>query len=232
MLVCPNCRNENLEDANFCRVCGRSLEALGSPMLRRERTEGEEPDDELPSAPATSPWPTVVLVVVVGLGLAAWGLFRATAPNPCAGKYSSAYFSYCAEIPRGWTGGSQLSAEQDLDQFVPEAQQAEAATFVRIQEVLDPAIQTPQYVQQFRVSQEADGLDPSRTEIVMLDGEEALAWNYALPGADGEPPLQLREVVVVRTEGAWRITLVATDDSYPDARIAFEEMLASWSWKS
>jgi uncharacterized membrane protein YvbJ len=32
MLVCPNCRNENLEEAQVCRVCGRSLEPVGMSL--------------------------------------------------------------------------------------------------------------------------------------------------------------------------------------------------------
>ena len=230
MLVCPSCRNENHEDARFCHVCGRSLEPVAGPLRRSERGDVEPEGLDDPPPRRQSVWPAIALGVVVALGLAAWGVWSASRPNPCQGKYTSVLFGYCATIPEGWTGGSQVAAEENLDQFVPP--QEDAATFVRVQQILDPATQTAQYVQQFRISQEAEGLEPSPVEVVPIDGEEALAWNYTIPGEQGEPPLQLREVITVRTEGAWRITLVATDESYGEARLAFEQLLQSWRWKS
>ena len=233
MLVCPTCRNENLEDANFCRVCGRSLEPAGAYMRRMDRRDDVEPALDLPPPRTGRPWLAVAFVVAVAVAAATWGLFSATQPDPCRGRYSSALFPYCAEIPQGWDGGSALDGTETIDRFVRDTQEPEAVTNVRVEQIIDPTVQTEQYAQQFRTSQEAGGLDPGTPQQVELDGEPALAWDYTIEGtSEADPPLLVREVIVVRPEGAWRITLIATDDAYQEARIAFEEMLDSWRWKA
>lgn len=232
MLVCPHCRTENLEDEPSCRSCGRALETTGSPMRRLDRPLDAEPQIDLPSPRAQSIWPVLVVVLVAGLGLLGWGMFAALRPNPCEGKYSSALFSYCADIPAGWAGGLTPVGETYQDRFrlTPDG---EAQTSVRVVQVLDPTVATQQYVQQYRTSQEANGLDLGNVEPLMLDGEQALAWGYSVTseGAKGQGPLRVREVILVRADGAWRIQLVATDEQYEEARLAFEEMLLSWRWK-
>jgi hypothetical protein len=227
MLVCPNCRSDNLEDARFCRFCGRSLEPVGLPPRRLEaRVDADHMDIPPPRVPSAVPG--IIALALIGLALAGGALYYAVRPNPCEGKFSSVLFSYCANIPAGWSGGSQLAGQENLDQFSPGGE--DAVTWVRVQEVLDPAIQTQQYAQQFRTSQEANGLSPGRIEPLSLDGEEALAWEVSVAAEDGSN-LVLREVVLVREDGAWRIELVATEDMYPRARLAFENLLSSWRWK-
>jgi hypothetical protein len=167
-------------------------------------------------------------VATVGVAVVVFSIWYGSRPNPCEGKFSSVLFGYCTEIPEGWRGGSQVTAQENIDQFSPN--QDEAVTWVRVREIVDPATQTQQYAQQFRTSQEAGGLDPSRVEAVALDGEQALAWEVTVTTQDGDP-LRIREVVIVREDGAWRITLAATEVSYPDARVGFEELLSTWTWK-
>ena len=231
MLVCPGCRSENAEDASVCRHCGSSLEAIGSPMRKRVTDEEPEAHLELWQPRRRSTLPLIVGVLVVGLGLLGWGLFSALKPNPCAGKFSSSLFSYCADIPQGWVGGLRPAGDTYEDRFEPATLEGEAQATVRVSQVLDPSVATAQYVQQFRTSQEATGFELSEIDQVMLDGEQALGWTYTVE-AEGEPsPLRVREVVLVRGEGAWRIRLVATDEAYENARFQFEELLASWRWK-
>jgi zinc-ribbon domain len=228
MLVCPNCRNENSEDARFCQVCGRGLDPAAAAMRgQRERAAGSA-DLDVPAPRSASVLPLILTLATVGVAVAVFSIWFGSRPNPCEGKFSSALFGYCAEIPEGWRGGSQVDVPENIDQFSPN--QAEAVTSVRVREIVDPATQTQQYAQQFRTSQEAEGLDPSRVEVVPLDGEQALAWEVTVPTQDGDL-LRIREVVIVREDGAWRITLAATETSYPDARVGFEELLSTWTWK-
>lgn len=233
MLVCPSCRSENLEDAAVCRHCGSSLEASGSPMRRLERPS-DEPESQLelwqPRRPSVLP--LIIGALVLGLGLLGWGLFSALQPNPCAGKFSSSLYSYCAAIPRGWIGGLRPSGDTYEDRFEPAALDGQAQATVQVNTLLDPNVATPQYVQQFRTSQEATGFELSEVDPVMLDGEQALAWNYSTDGTGETQPLRVREVILVRGEGAWRIQLIATDEAYENARVRFEELLASWRWKA
>ena len=232
MLVCPQCRNENLEDADFCRVCGRSLEPAGAYMRRLDRREDTEPELDLPPPRAGRPWLAVTVLVVVALGVAIWSLFATTAPDPCQGKYSSAQFPYCAEIPQGWTAGAELESAESLDRFVFGTGEPEAVADVRVEELVDPTVQTEQYVQQFRTSQEARGLDPTSVGSVDVGGESALTWDYLPPPPEGEPQAVVREVILVRAEGAWRITLIANEEAYEDALVALQRIFSSWEWKS
>jgi hypothetical protein len=237
MLVCPSCRAENLEDASVCRHCGNALEATGSPMRGLDRSAEAEPQLELPPPRAQSVWPVVITVLVVGLGLLGWGLFAAVRPNPCEGKYSSALFSYCTKIPTGWAGGSRFDPEGNLDRYehlgTGTTDPGAAETTVEVTQVLDPSVATQQYAQQFRTSQEADGLNLGPIEGVMLDGEQALAWDFSVQqgAAAADASLEVRDVIVVRGDGAWQIRFVATPEVYEEARIGFEQMLASWRWK-
>ena len=229
MLVCPNCRNENLEEARFCRVCGRSLDPVQSPMRSQaERQVVDGGDLDVPRRTRRSVLPLLLVVVAVGTAAVLGSVWYAARPNPCEGKFSSILFGYCAEIPEGWRGGSQVTAQENLDEFTP--QNDDAVTWVRVRDAVDPATQTQQYAQQFRTSQEAEGLDPSQVEVVPLDGEQALAWEVTVPTEDGDA-LRVREVVIVREDGVWRITLAATEAAYPQARLGFEELLSTWTWK-
>lgn len=236
MLVCTHCRTENSEDAPTCRSCGRALEATGSPMRRLDRPLDAEPQIDLPPPRAQSIWPVLVVVLAAGLGLLGWGLFAALRPNPCEGKYSSALFSYCADIPEGWAGGSRFNPDGNLDRYERLGSGATLAggaqTTVEVSQVVDPTVATAQYAQQFRTSLEADGRALGPIEVVMLDGEQAIAWDHTVPPSEpDQQPVHVRDVIAVRPDGAWQIRFIATDDAYEEARVAFEDMLASWRWK-
>jgi hypothetical protein len=200
-------------------------------MRRIDRPEQEEPQLDLMPARRSSAWPMVIIVLVLGLGMLGWGLSAALQPNPCQGKYSSALFSYCADIPTGWAGGLRPVGDGYEDRFTPTSSPDAQAT-VQVDGLVDTSVTTPQFVQQFRTSQEATGFELSEADPIVLDGEQAYAWNYTVPN-EGEPgPLRVREVILVRPDGAWQIRLLADDGAYEEARFAFEEMLVSWRWKA
>jgi hypothetical protein len=228
VLVCPKCRNENQEDARFCKVCGRALEPVHIRLEGQREADETAVDMDLPPVKKRGALPLVLGLVVLATVLVLGGVWYAARPNPCEGKFSSVLFGYCAEIPEGWRGGSQVEATVDVDQFVPPADEAFAQ--VRVREVVDPATQTQQYAQQFRISQEARGLEPSRLEGVDLDGEQALAWEVFVPTEDGDV-VRARQVVIVREDGAWQISLYANETDYSNVRPGFEELLATWTWK-
>ncbi len=231
MLVCPSCRNENLEEAGFCRVCGRSLEPVGSYMRRLDRDQDDELALDVPAPRTGPPWMALGLVVLVMLGVAGWAVFSTAQPDPCRGRFSSSLYPYCAEIPEGWEGGAALDGTETIDRFVRDSQEVDAVANVRVEQVIDPTVQTQQYAQQFRTSQEANGLDPGPVEVIVIDGEQAVAWDFSAPSEPGQPTLSVRDVIAVRPDGAWQIRFVATEEAYEEARFAFEEMLASWRWK-
>jgi hypothetical protein len=227
VLVCPACRSENAEGALVCQVCGRSL-APGDAPLRRPDSEERLADElDVPAPAAPRRWPAIVaLAAVIVAGAGAW-IWYSGKPNPCQGRYSSALFPYCAVIPEGWTGRSQLEGAGNIDRF--ETSSDDAITVIRADPILDPNSATEQYAQQFRTNQAERGLVPSPAESVLIDGEEAIGWDVTGTSDAGED-IRLRDVVLVRGTLAWHIRLLAEVSSYEEARLDFEDLLASWRW--
>jgi hypothetical protein len=254
VLVCPSCRSENLEDAKVCRHCGNGLEVVSSPMRRVERPDDEEDQLDLVPARRTSPWPLVITITTVALGLLGWGLFSAVKPNPCAGKYSSVLFTYCTRIPEGWAAAPDFQSGGNIDRYLllqaartepdsadpadptvvdpAEAVPGGAELTVEVAPLVNAGVVTQDYVQQFRTSQEADGLQLGKIEAVMIDGEQAIAWDFDVEQGQPTETLNVRDVVLVRPDGAWQIRFVSTPDAYPEARLGFEKLLAAWRWTS
>jgi hypothetical protein len=205
-------------------------------MRRLDRSQDEaESQLELWQPRSPSTLPLIIGAVILGLGLVGWGLFATLKPNPCLGRYSSALFAYCTQIPTGWAGGSQFEPSGNLDRYqrlpAEEEESGGAEATVEVTEVVDTSVATAQYAQQFRTSLEADGRDLGPVEVVLIDGEQAVAWDHTVPPQTGEQAVHVRDVITVRSDGAWQIRFIATDDAYDDARVDFEEMLAAWRWK-
>jgi zinc-ribbon domain len=72
VLVCPACRSENVEQAQFCSRCGRSLIPEEGSIRRLERHKESGSFMDVPAPTQASPVPgilTLVGIVVVGLGV-------------------------------------------------------------------------------------------------------------------------------------------------------------------
>jgi hypothetical protein len=208
------------------------LESIGSPLRRVDRSAQEDGESQLElwQPRSRSTLPVIIGAVVVGLGLLGWGLFATLKPDPCTGRFQSALYPYCTEIPPGWVGGLMPAGDTVEDRFVPTELSGEVQATVRVSTLLT-AVDTSQYAEQFRISQQATGFDLSEVDVVTLDGEQAAAWNYSIPIDGQTSPTRVREVMLVRGDEAWRIRLVASDAAYENARFEFEEMLAGWRWK-
>jgi hypothetical protein len=228
VLVCPNCRNENQEEARFCQVCGRSLDPVESTLRRTDLIEGAE--DELDVAPPKPPSavPGIIAIAVIVLIVLGAGVLFAMRPNPCEGKFVSPLYGYCIAIPVGWTGGSIRTPVGATDVYRPRSR--EAVVQVRSGEVA-PGVTTPQYAQGFRTTQEAAGFAVGPTQTVAVGGEDTgVAWEIS--GTDTDlGVVRQREVVFVRSGQGWRITLAGPAETFDEARVAFEELLASWGWR-
>lgn len=228
MLVCPNCRSENAEEARFCQICGRSLEPVGSQLRRSEVTE--ETEDALDVQPPKQPSaiPGIIAIAVIAVAAVGAGVWYAMRPNPCEGKFVSPLYGYCIEIPEGWTGGSIRTPVGATDVYRPRSR--EAVVQVRSGEVA-PGVTTPQYAQGFRTTQEAAGFTVGPTQAVGV-GDEVVGVAWEISGTDSDLGLvRERDVVFVRGARGWRITLAGPAETFDEARVAFDELLASWDWR-
>lgn len=230
MLVCPNCRSDQQEDARFCTACGRTLEPEEGALLRVPRREiHDEPDEPAPRPTSNlTAALALALVLTLGGGLGAWWAFRPApaAPAPCRGKdFVSQVYPYCMEIPEGWEGGTERTVTGVLDIFSPRRTQDSVEMEVRVGPVL-PGVNTATYAQEFRTSQETQGLQVSDPRGLLVGGDQGVTWTTSGRDDSGELVNQ-RQVVLVRGGLSWRASLTGQADAYDEAFPIFLMMLNS-----
>jgi hypothetical protein len=230
MIICPNCRGDNVEEARFCNTCGRSLEPEEMALRRFERREAEGDHIDFPPPKRPSAVPGIVALTLLGiaaLALGGWWLLRPDppAPDPCRGRVESQLYPYCVAVPQGWRGGALRTPVGAIDAYVPRAD-TNAEIQVRAGTVI-PGVNTAIYAQETRTAQQAMGAVLSETQLVRIDGEPALTWVWAGRNDRGQV-VQLREVILVRGTIAWRITLFGVEDSFKEAEPSFLALLQSW----
>lgn len=229
MVVCPSCRHVNTEEATQCAQCGASLEPGVARLLPARRSPSERPPLEIQRPKAPSKWrPHVVigLTVLMGVGAGAAYLFR---PDPCEGtNFESANFGYCLQVPEGWEAGpARFGAEVTLDQFAPPT---ESATVVVEAVDLEGGVALEDWSEFVRQRDEEAGLTPGAASETELDGVGALQWDVTVAPEGGEQ-FRMREVVVVRDDVGWRITLNDVSDGFGTSAVVFANMLASWQFR-
>jgi zinc-ribbon domain len=236
MVVCPNCRGENPEEARFCSRCGRNLEPTHVALLSRSPTDETATELDVPPPKRPSPIPGIVALVVLGLALVGGGLWwllrpepsSSTVADPCVGKFRSPLNPYCVEVPQGWTGRTVRTTTGALDTFRPREGDAEVGVVVQAGSVV-PGVTTGIYAQDLRSTQEAVGLSLTPVRATRLDGEIAVVWDFTARGQAGEL-IQQRHVVVVRGELGWRITLTGEPDKVDEAAAPFSVILSTWEF--
>ncbi len=227
MIVCPSCRTLNDESAQLCSRCGRSLEPGASPMVSVRRTGAELPALDIKTPKLPSRWrPIVVLGVLIGLiaGFVSWRLFR---PDPCRGRnFTSNMFGYCLTVPAGWIPGRAQVGNVSLDQFSVPAQ----STAVLVEAVdLAAGAQLSQFGDFVRGRDVQAGITPGSVQPTALGGVPAEEWDMTVTAQSGNT-FRLREVVAVRNEVGWRITLNDSVDGFDAHARVFQQMLASWGF--
>jgi hypothetical protein len=225
VIVCPNCRNSNPEEAQVCEACGVTLEPAAHALSARRAPSGR-PKIEIPPPMPPPRWPLVfVLTALVGIvaGAVVYLFFR---PNPCEGtNFSSENFGYCLAVPEGWTAEqAKVGSDATLDEFTIPTQ----STTVLVYAVdLEQGTDLSAFADLVRQQEEQSGLTPGPAEATKLGGLDAQRWDMQKTNDAGES-FQLREVVVVRDDVGWRITLNDLEDVFADHEAPFEQMLRSW----
>lgn len=227
MLVCPNCRQENPEEAQFCTVCGRSLAPAVAgqerPIRREERTDAFD----IPAPKPRSPLPGIISLVAVAVGIGVLGVWLALRPNPCEGKFTSDRYPYCVVIPEGWREGAQEIGGATADAYRP---QTEGAVVLVVAEEVDQGTNTEAYAEVYRDNQEQGGLFPGPPRRIVIGGSEAVVWEITGTTEEGTSVRQ-RQLTVVREGMGWVITFAGATDGYEEHRPLFDGMLQSWAWK-
>jgi zinc-ribbon domain len=227
MLVCPECRNENPEEAKFCTWCGRSLAAAETALRRFKRREDSDEGIEIAIPKLPNPLFSILGVVVAALiavGVGAWYLTR---PNPCEGKQASDQFPYCLELPSGWDQATEDLEGQQADTYSPPS--GDALILVQAEQV-QPGMDTQAYAEAHRDRQEAGGLFPGPLEHADVGGLEAISWEVTTTTEAGTALHQL-QVALVRAGTGWVINYVGNEESYPRDRDLFQQVLETWSFQ-
>lgn len=233
MIVCPNCRNANEEEAQFCSRCGQSLEPGPStigPVRRDVRERAEAQIDALDIAPPqpASRAPLIAAGAAIVLGALIAGLWATLGPNPCEGaNFSSDRFGYCLTVPEGWEAGPGRVGAVAVDEI---SRPREAATVLIVAVDLAEDQGLEEYAASVRDRDSAVGLDPGPIRDTFLDGIEAVEWDVSSQTETGQE-FVMRQVVAVRDEVGWIISLSDNADSLPRNERHFEQMLASWNFR-
>jgi hypothetical protein len=229
VVICPSCRHVNDEDATACAQCGSSLEPGVAALLPVRRSETERPPLEIRTPkPPSKARPYVIIGGLLAVLLIAGGvyLFR---PDPCRGtNFESANFGYCLSVPEGWEAGpARFGADVTLDQFAPPTN---SATVIVEAVDLESGGALEEWSAAVRQRDEAAGLVPGDSSELELDGVGALAWDVTVEPENGQS-FRMREVVAVRDDVGWRITLSDVADAFGTSSVAFTTMLESWQFR-
>jgi hypothetical protein len=228
VVICPNCREVNEEDRGICQKCGSSLEPTMTALMPRTES-GPRAPIEIQPPPQPSKWrPLIVLGILVGaaLGVGAFILLR---PDPCsAANFESENFGYCLTVPDGWEAGpARFGADVTLDQFAPPTG---SATVVVEAVDLESGTALNSWSAFVRQRDEDAGLTPGPPSESRLDGADALQWDVSV-SAEGGDRFLMREVVVVKGDVGWRVTLNDLQSGFDTSAVAFRDMLDSWAFR-
>lgn len=229
MIVCPDCRHVNEEQALVCGRCGRSLEPGPVALMPQRRTSAPPPIIEVPKPKPPSPWRAVEIIGgLVGV-LAAAGAFWLLRPDPCEGtNFASPTFGYCLTVPEGWVAEPARVGDQvTLDQFAPPR---DGATVIVDATDLERGVTLEGWAGFVRNRDVEAGLTPGPATETAVGGVPARQWDLTAT-SDAGTSYRMREVVVVRDEVGWRISLSDTEDGFEVSQAVFQRMLDSFRFR-
>ncbi len=225
MIVCPNCRNVNPEEAQTCANCGRTLEPGPSHLGGARRSPGERPSLDVTPLPQRSTRKGVALlslVIGVAAGFLAFRLFRT---DPCEGRdFTSDLYGYCVNVPAGWEAGQAQREDVAFDRFSPAA----GTTTVLVEAIdLPSGSDAATLASVVRQKDQAAGFDLGASRTDSVGGEAARIWDTTFTDDRGQT-FKMTEVVVVRGELGWRIAFSDSADHYASTAGKFRQLLDSW----
>ena len=193
---------------------------------------GGEPEveDVAPEGPKRSTGKAIAVVaglLIALAGLVAAGLWWLGGPGVCGeSTVESARFGYCVAAP-GWELTNEAAqANLPYDELIKPTD----ASTVRIMAIQLPTGQgLNDVVKAARDIASQDGVKVGEVVQRRVAGVPAAQWDFVLDG--GQVEQQVREVVFVRGDAAWRIQLQADSEGF-DIRVAeFEDILRTWTFR-
>lgn len=234
MIKCPVCGRESPEGSKFCNICGQSLAGLQpsepAQVATDEAVSEEQEDVEAAAAtPAkmSSAIPALLTLGLIALVTTGVVVYAQLQPTTCADQFESDRFGYCVTVPEGWDAGEASVGQTPVDSF---AVKEGAATVVVIAIDLAERTSLTQFADDARQNDEAQGLQPSGMKPLQLDGEPAQAWGITTTSPNGQE-YKLVQVVTVRNDVGWTISLSDSAEGFDSHERSFREMLASWQFQ-
>ena len=189
-----------------------------------------EIEEVAPEGPTRSVGKAIAVVaglLIALVGVVAAGVWWLGGPGVCdRSTVESARFGYCVAAP-GWELTNEAtSSPLPYDELTKPAD----ASTVRIMAI---QLQTGQglndVVQAARDIASQEGVEVGEVVQRRVAGVPAAQWDFELDA--GQVKQQVREIVFVRGDAAWRVQLQADSEGF-DTRLAeFEDILRTWTFR-
>jgi hypothetical protein len=189
--------------------------------------EVEEAAREEPTRSAGKAIAIVAGLLIALAGVIVAGFWWLGGPGVCdTSTVESARFGYCVAAP-GWQFTNE-AAETELpyDELIKPAD----ASTVRIMAIQLPSGQgLDEVVQAARDIATENGMEVGEVVERRVAGVAAAQWDFVLDA--GQVEQQVREIVFVRGDAAWRVQLQADSEGF-DTRVAeLEDILRTWTFR-
>jgi hypothetical protein len=189
--------------------------------------EVEEAAPSPPSRSAARAIAVVAATLVVIAGVVGFGMWWLGGPGICdESTVESSRFGYCVAAP-GWRFTNEnTGTELPYDELIKPAD-ASTVRIVAVQlqsgQGLDDVVST------VRDIETGDGAELSEVVDRRVAGVPAAQWDIAL--GQGQVAQQVREVIFVRGDAAWRVQLQADLEGFDVRAEEFEDILRSWTFR-
>jgi hypothetical protein len=189
-----------------------------------------EVEQAAPIGPTRSPGKAIAVVagLLIALGgVVAAGIWWLGGPGVCdASTVESARFGYCVAAP-GWQFTNEgTQTELPYDELIKPAD----ASTVRIMAIqLQTGQGLDEVVTAARDLATQDGVEVGEIVERRVAGVPAAQWDLVLTA--GQVEQQVREIVFVRGDAAWRVQLQADAEGFDVRAEEFEVILGTWTFR-
>jgi hypothetical protein len=187
-------------------------------------------EEAVPEGPTRSAGKAIVVaagLLIALTGLVAAGVWWLGGPGVCdASTVESARFGYCVAAP-GWQFTNEATQTKlPYDELIKPVD-ASTVRIVAIQ--LQSGQGLGDVVQAARDVATQDGVEIGDVVERHVAGVPAAQWDFVLDA--GQVEQQVREIVFVRGDAAWRIQLSADAEGFAVRAEEFDEILRTWTFR-